>query len=130
MTRHDGATLDDDAADDGAAEGSTDEGSTAAATAPRHLFLAGALVALFASALLLGFVAADLLTHLPKQNPSIPAKIFTMPDERPDRPIFDGAVRRAMPRNERRQPTAGLARACDPLGENRAALPEAPRMRK
>ena len=46
--------------------------------------------------LALGFVAADLLTHLPKQNPTVPAKILTMQDERPDRPVFDGSVRRAM----------------------------------
>ncbi|MGB0578101.1 MAG: YfhO family protein, partial [Limisphaerales bacterium] len=48
--------------------------------------------------LALAFVAADLLTHMPKQNPTVSAKVLSMPDERPvdQRPVFDGAVRRAM----------------------------------
>lgn len=49
-------------------------------------------------ALALVFVGADLLTHMPKQNPTIPAEILTMSLDRDneERPFFDGSVRRAM----------------------------------
>ena len=47
-------------------------------------------------ALMLVFVGADLLTHLPNQNPTVPAATLASPLDLPERPRFTGTMQRAM----------------------------------
>lgn len=46
--------------------------------------------------LALVFVGADLLTHLPNQNPTVPAATLSAQIDMPDRPRFTGTLQRAM----------------------------------